>query len=217
MKFFIDSASIEEIKEADSLGLLDGVTTNPTLVAKTGKTFEEVARAICQFVKGPVSLEVVSTQADEMISEGKKLIRYGDNVVVKIPMTVDGLKAIKALSSEGIPINTTLIFQPIQALLAAKAGATYVSPFIGRLDDISHDGMVLCRDILEIFRNYGIKTQLLAASIRHPIHVLEAAKMGAHVATLPLKVIQQLAKHPLTDIGLKLFLDDWEKTKRLGK
>lgn len=214
MKFFIDSASLEEIQEADRLGMLDGVTTNPSLVFKTGKPFEEVARAICQFVKGPVSLEVVSTEWREMIAEGKKLLDYGKNVVVKIPMTADGLKAIKALSSEGVKINTTLIFQPIQALLAAKAGAAYVSPFVGRHDDISQDGMQVVRDILTIYRQYDYKTEVLVASARHPIHVLESAKLGAHVCTLPLKVIQQLAKHPLTDIGLKAFLDDWAKMKK---
>lgn len=213
MKFFIDSASIEEIREAHSLGLLDGVTTNPSLIAKAGRPFDETARAICDLVKGPVSLEVVSLKADEMIEEGRKLRRYGDNVVVKIPMTSEGLKAIKTLSSEGIPVNVTLIFQPIQALLAAKAGATYVSPFVGRLDDISQDGMGMVADTLEIFANYGIKTQVLVASVRHPVHLLQAAKLGADVATIPLKVIHQLVKHPLTDSGLKTFLDDWAKVK----
>lgn len=213
MKFFIDSASIDEIREAHSLGLLDGVTTNPSLIAKTGKPFEETARAICELVKGPVSLEVVSLKADEMVEEGRKLRRFGDNVVVKIPMTSEGLKAIKVLSSQGIPVNVTLIFQPIQALLAAKAGATYVSPFVGRLDDISQDGMGMVADTIEIFTNYGIKTQVLVASVRHPVHLLQAAKMGADVATIPLKVIHQLVKHPLTDSGLKTFLDDWAKVK----
>ena len=214
MKFFIDSAHLEEIKEAHSLGCLDGVTTNPSLVAKTLRPFEEVARSICQFVKGPVSLEVVGTVAEAMISEGRELMKYGANVVVKIPMTAEGLKAIKVLSSEGIAINTTLIFQPVQALLAAKAGTTYVSPFVGRLDDISQDGLALVRDILQIFRQYQMKTQVLAASLRHPVHVLECAKMGAHAATLPLKVIQQLTKHPLTDSGLKTFLEDWQKVTK---
>lgn len=214
MKFFIDSANIDEIKEAAALGLLDGVTTNPSLMAKSGKTFEEAAREICEFVDGPVSLEVVSLAWEEMVGEGKRLRKYGDNVVVKIPMTNDGLKAIKALSSEGIPVNTTLIFQPIQALLAAKAGAAYVSPFIGRHDDISQDGMILVADIIDIYSQYNFKTEVLVASVRHPIHVLQSAKMGADVVTLPLKVIQQLAKHPLTDIGLKAFLDDWQKMKK---
>lgn len=214
MKFFIDSAQMDEIKEAASLGLLDGVTTNPSLIAKSGKPFDECAKAICQFVKGPVSLEVVSLEWDEMVAEGHRLRKYGDNVVVKIPMTTEGLKAIKALSSDGIAVNTTLIFQPVQALLAAKAGAAYVSPFVGRHDDISQDGMQLARDILQIYRHYGYKTEVLVASVRHPLHVLDSAKMGAHVVTLPLKVIQQLAKHPLTDIGLKAFLDDWQKVKK---
>lgn len=214
MKFFIDSANLDEIKEAAALGVLDGVTTNPSLMAKTGKTFEESARSICQFVKGPVSLEVVSLAWEEMVSEGRSLRKYGENVVVKIPMTADGLKAIKVLADDGIPVNTTLIFQPIQALLAAKAGAKYVSPFVGRHDDISQDGMQLVHDILQIYRQYDFKTEVLVASARHPIHVLESAKLGAHVVTLPLKVIQQLAKHPLTDIGLKAFLDDWAKMKK---
>jgi transaldolase len=213
MKFFIDSANIEEIKEANALGVLDGVTTNPSLVAKSGKSFDDVAKSICQVVKGPVNLEVVSLQWEEMVSEGKNLRRYGENVVVKIPMTEDGLKAVKKLSSEGIPTNVTLIFQPVQALLAAKAGATYVSPFVGRHDDIAQDGMVLAKDILDIYRAYGFPTQCLVASVRHPIHVLQAAKMGAHVVTLPLKVIQQLTKHPLTESGLKTFLEDWKKVK----
>ncbi len=214
MKIFIDSADIKEIKEAGALGVLDGVTTNPSLVAKTGRPFEEVAREICQFVKGPVSLEVVSLNWQEMVNEGKALReKYGQNVVVKIPMTADGLKATKALTSEGIPVNVTLIFQPLQAMLAAKAGATYVSPFVGRHDDITQDGMAVVADIIEIFRNYGFKTQTLVASARHPIHVLEAARLGAEVATLPLSVVQQFMKHPLTDSGLAKFLDDWKKVK----
>jgi len=213
MKFFIDSASLEEIKEADALGVLDGVTTNPSLVAKSGRPFAEVAQGICEFVKGPVSLEVVSLEWKGMVEEGKRLRKYGDNVVVKIPMTTEGLKAVKALASEGIPVNVTLVFQPIQALLAAKAGAAYVSPFVGRLDDISQDGMQLVHDIIEIYRGYGFKTEVLVASVRHPMHVLDAAKMGADVVTVPLKVIHQLAKHPLTDSGLKTFLDDWQKVK----
>ncbi len=214
MRFFIDSADISEIKEAHSLGLLDGVTTNPSLIAKAGKPFAQVAEEICSFVKGPVSLEVVSLEAKEMVAEGKNLRKYGSNVVVKIPMTVEGLKAIKSLSDEGIPVNTTLIFQPIQALLAAKAGAAYVSPFVGRHDDISQDGIQLARDIVHIFKQYEFKTEVLVASLRHPIHVLDSAKMGAHVVTLPLKVMQQLAKHPLTDIGLQTFLNDWNKVKK---
>jgi transaldolase len=214
MKFFIDSANIDEIKEANALGLLDGVTTNPTLISKSGKTFDEVAKSICQLVKGPVSLEVVSLNWEEMISEGRALRKYGENVVVKIPMTADGLKAVKQLTAEGIPTNVTLIFQAVQALLAAKAGATYVSPFVGRHDDIAEDGMLLAQDILTIFRAYGYKTQCLVASVRHSLHVLQAAKMGADVVTVPLKVIQGLTKHPLTDLGLKSFLDDWKSVKK---
>jgi len=214
MKFFIDSASIEEIREAHSLGLLDGVTTNPSLIAKTGKPFDEVARAICEAVPGDVSLEVVSTVGEEMVAEARRLCKYGKNVVAKIPMTAEGLKAVRRLSSEGIPVNVTLIFQPVQALLAAKAGAKYVSPFVGRLDDISQDGMQVAQDILTVFRNYGLKTQVLVASVRHPVHVLQAARMGADVVTLPLKVIHQLVRHPLTDLGLKTFLDDWAKVPR---
>jgi len=213
VEYFIDSASIEEIKEAAALGVLDGVTTNPSLVAKTGRPFSEVAKEICQVVKGPVSLEVVGTKAEEMLKEARELRKYGSNVVVKIPMMSEGLKAVKTLSSEGIPTNVTLIFQPIQALLAAKAGATYVSPFIGRLDDIGQNGLELVREIIQIFRQYSFKTKVLAASIRHPIHVLECAKMGTDVVTLPVKVVHQLTQHPLTDAGLKTFLEDWKKVK----
>ncbi|NBX68027.1 MAG: fructose-6-phosphate aldolase [Proteobacteria bacterium] len=213
MQYFIDSASIEEIKEAISLGVLDGVTTNPSLVSKTGRPFNEVAKEICHLVQGPVSLEVVGTTAEEMLREAKQLRTYGSNVVVKIPMLSEGLKAVKALSAEGIPTNVTLIFQPVQALLAAKAGATYVSPFIGRLDDIGQDGLLLVRDIIQIYRQYSFKTKVLAASVRHPIHVLECAKMGVDVVTLPVKVVHQLTKHPLTDSGLKTFLEDWKKVK----
>lgn len=214
MKFFIDSADFSEIKEAATLGLLDGVTTNPSLIAKSGKKFETVAKEICSFVKGPVSLEVVGLTASEMIKEGKNLRKIGKNVVVKIPMTSEGLKAVHALTDEGIPTNVTLIFQPIQALLAGKAGATYVSPFVGRLDDLSQNGMTMVSEILQIYKNYAMKTEVLVASVRHPIHVLEAAKLGAHVVTLPLKVIHQLTKHPLTESGLKTFLDDWAKVKK---
>lgn len=213
MQIFIDSASLEEIKEADALGLLDGVTTNPSLIAKTGKPFAEVAKAICSLVKGPVSLEVVGLKADDMVREGRELRKFGDNVVVKIPMTDEGLKAVKILTNEDIPTNVTLVFQPLQALLAAKAGATYVSPFVGRLDDISQEGMRLVADILEIYRSYPFETQVLVASVRSPIHVLDAARLGAHVVTLPLKVLQQFTKHPLTDSGLKTFLEDWKKVK----
>lgn len=213
MQYFIDSALVGEIKEAAALGVLDGVTTNPSLIAKTGRPFSETAKEICQLVDGPVSLEVVGTTAVEMLNEARELRKFGKNVVIKIPMISEGLKAVKALSAEGVPTNVTLIFQPIQALLAAKAGATYVSPFIGRLDDVGENGLDLVRDIIQIFRQYSFKTKVLAASIRHPIHVLECAKMGTDVVTLPIKVVHQLTKHPLTDLGLKTFLDDWKKVK----
>ncbi|MBP9016007.1 MAG: fructose-6-phosphate aldolase [Candidatus Atribacteria bacterium] len=211
MKFFIDTADVGEIKEALKLGILDGVTTNPTLVSKTGRGFREVIMEICSLVPGPVSAEVVSLEAEGMIKEGKELSTWAPNIVVKVPITTEGLKAIKVLSQEGVKVNTTLIFNPLQALMAAKAGATYVSPFVGRLDDISSDGMHLVADILQIFRNYDITTQVIVASIRHPMHVVEAAKLGAHVATVPFSVISKLIKHPLTDIGIEQFLADWAK------
>lgn len=211
MKFFIDTAFVEEIREALALGVLDGVTTNPTLVAKTGRSFKEVILEICSLVPGPVSAEVVSLDAEGMVREGRELHRWAPNIVVKIPMTAEGLKAIKVLSAEGIDVNTTLIFQPVQALLAAKAGARYVSPFVGRLDDISSDGMRLVADIVQIFRNYGMTAEAIVSSVRHPMHVVEAAKIGAHIATVPLAVIRNFVKHPLTDVGLKNFLADWEK------
>jgi transaldolase len=215
MKFFIDSADIAEIREAHAMGILDGVTTNPSLVAKTGRPFADVAKEICALVDGPVSLEVVSTDAESMIREGLELReKYGKNVVVKIPLIPEGLKATRALAEKNIPVNVTLIFQPIQALLAAKAGAAYVSPFVGRLDDIAQDGMAMVGDIVQILDGYDFDTEVLVASVRHPVHLLHAAKMGAHVATLPFKVIQQLAKHPLTDSGLKTFLDDWKKSQK---
>jgi len=211
VKFFIDTADVGEIKEALKLGILDGVTTNPTLVSKTGRGFREVIMEICSLVPGPVSAEVVSLEAEGMIKEGKELSTWAPNIVVKVPITTEGLKAIKVLSQEGVKVNTTLIFNPLQALMAAKAGATYVSPFVGRLDDISSDGMHLVADILQIFRNYDITTQVIVASIRHPMHVVEAAKLGAHVATVPFSVISKLIKHPLTDIGIEQFLADWAK------
>jgi len=211
MKFFIDTANVDEIRDAMNLGVLDGVTTNPTLVSKTGRGFKEVIMEICRIVHGPVSAEVVSLDADGMIREGRLLASWAPNIVVKIPIIAEGLKSIKVLSSEGIVINTTLIFNPLQALMAAKAGATYVSPFLGRLDDVSSDGMQLVRDIKIILDNYGFNTQIIASSIRHPMHVVEAARIGAHVATIPYAVIKSLIKHPLTDIGIKNFLADWEK------
>ena len=213
MKIFLDTANIDEIREAYSWGILDGVTTNPSLVAKEGKDFLDVVRQICAVVPGPVSAEVVSTTADEMIREGREIMRKvgAPNVVIKIPMIREGLRAIKALSSEGLRVNVTLIFSAPQALLAAKAGAAYVSPFIGRLDDISHVGMDIVRDIRAIFDNYDFPCEILAASIRNPLHVVDAAKFGADVATMPFSVLEAIIKHPLTDIGLQKFLKDWEK------
>ena len=211
MKIFIDSADINEIREANAMGVLDGVTTNPSLIAKTGRDFKDVAKDIVQEVKGPVSLETVSLDAEGMIREGKTLAEFGSNVVVKLPSTVEGLKAIKVLSNEGIQTNCTLCFSLNQSLLIAKAGATYVSPFVGRLDDISEVGMSLIADIVQTYRNYNLKTQVLVASIRNPIHVKEAALLGADVCTIPFSVIAQLMKHPLTDAGIDKFLKDWEK------
>ena len=211
MKFFLDTASVKEIREGVALGVVDGITTNPSLIAKEGRPFREIFEEICRLVDGPINLEVVGTDADTMVAEGRDLAKIHANVVVKIPMIAEGLKAVRRLHLEGIKVNVTLCFSPNQALLAAKAGATYISPFIGRLDDISHVGMDLVRDILTIYRNYGYPTQLLAASLRHPLHLVEAAKAGAHVATMPFAVLQQLLKHPLTDLGLERFLSDWKK------
>ncbi len=214
MKFFIDTANIAEIKEGIALGMVDGVTTNPSLIAKEKKSFEDVVKEILKIVKGPVSLEVISMEAKAMFAEGKKLMRLGDNVVIKVPISTEGLKATKMLATEGIDVNQTLIFSPLQALMAAKAGARYVSPFVGRLDDIAHDGMDLTSQILTIFDNYGYDTEVIVASIRHPRHVLDAALMGADIATIPFKVIAQLAQHPLTDKGIAMFLDDWKKVPK---
>ncbi|OPL16930.1 MAG: fructose-6-phosphate aldolase [delta proteobacterium ML8_D] len=214
MKFFIDTANLDEIRKAANLGLADGVTTNPSLIAKENCVFEDRIREICSVVDGPVSAEVISTNFDGMVTEARKLAEIASNVVVKIPMTTDGLRATKKLAGEGIKTNVTLVFSPLQALLTAKAGASYVSPFIGRLDDISHEGMNLVEDIIQIFDNYAFDTEIIVASIRHPIHVLEAAKIGADIATIPYKVIAQLAHHPLTDIGLEKFLADWEKVPK---
>lgn len=211
MKLFIDTADIAEIKQGLEMGLIDGVTTNPSLVAKTGRPFESCVREICETVPGPVSLEVFSTESKEMISEGRKLRKYGSNVVVKIPIIAEGLKAIRALSSEGIPVNVTLCFNPLQALLAAKAGAAYISPFVGRLDDISSDGMELIEQIVTIYENYFLETEVLVASVRHPMHLVQAALIGAHVSTVPFSVIRQMLSHPLTEIGLKRFLEDAAK------
>lgn len=214
MKLFLDTASVKEIREGVALGVVDGITTNPSLVAKEGRPFREIVAEICRLVEGPINLEVVGTDADTMVAEGRDLAKIHANVVVKIPMIAEGLKAVRRLHLEGIKVNVTLCFSPSQALLAAKAGATYISPFIGRLDDVSHVGMDLVRDILMIYRNYGYPTQVLVASLRHPLHVVDAAKAGAHVATMPFTVLQQLVKHPLTDIGLERFLTDWKKVPR---
>jgi transaldolase len=211
MKFFIDTANLKEIEDAVTLGLVDGVTTNPSLLSREKEKPRELIKKICQMVDGPVSAEVISETAAEMVKEAQGLAKIHKNICVKIPMTPEGLKAVKKLSALEIPTNVTLIFSPIQALLAAKAGATYVSPFVGRLDDISQDGMETIGQITTIFNNYGFETEIIVASIRHPVHVLTAALMGADIATIPYKVLLQLAMHPLTDIGIKKFLDDWKK------
>jgi transaldolase len=218
MKFFIDTANLDEIKDAYELGVLDGVTTNPSLIAKEGistrDTFKNHIKRICEIVQGPVSAEGVCCDLEGMIREAKELSEIDSHVVVKVPMTRAGLKAVKTLSGEGVQTNVTLVFSPLQALLAAKAGATYISPFVGRLDDISHDGMELVRQILDIFSNYLFETEIIVASIRNPIHVLTAARLGADIATIPHKVIEQLVRHPLTDIGIEKFLLDWKKVER---
>ena len=211
MKIFLDTANINEIKEGVALGVVDGVTTNPSLAAKEKRPFRPLVEEICAVVPGDVSLEVVATDFEGMVKEGEELVQIAPNVVVKCPLTPDGLKAVKRLTSKGIRVNQTLCFSAAQALLSAKAGAYYISPFLGRLDDIGHVGMDLVRDICEIYRTQGFKTQVLAASIRSPLHVIDAAKAGAHVATMPFSVLQQLMKHPLTDVGLKKFLEDWQK------
>lgn len=211
MKIFIDTADIAEIREANEMGLVDGVTTNPSLIAQTGKPFRQVLEEICEVVKGPISAEVVSIDAPGMLREARELAKLADNIVVKIPLITEGLKATRALTDEGIKTNVTLCFSATQAWLAAKAGATYVSPFVGRLDDVSQVGMELIEQILAIYNNYDFTTEVLVASVRSPTHVLEAAMLGAHVATIPFKVIKQLARHPLTDVGLERFLADWQK------
>ncbi|HEX9916628.1 MAG TPA: fructose-6-phosphate aldolase [candidate division Zixibacteria bacterium] len=213
MKFFLDTANIDEIKEVASWGILNGVTTNPTLLAKEKGSFDSIVEQICEIVDGPVNLEAINSEADSIVKEAKELARIHKNVVVKIPITKEGLKSIKLLSSIGIKTNTTLVFSPIQALMAAKAGTSYVSPFVGRLDDASHVGMDLVGQILTIFKNYDMKTEIIVASIRNPLHVVEAAMMGADIATMPFKVMSQLMQHPLTDIGIKRFLEDWKKVK----
>jgi transaldolase len=214
MKFFLDTANIDEIKDAVSMGMVDGVTTNPSLIAKEGRVFETVIKEICEIVDGPISAEVISTDAAGMIREARELAKIHKNIVVKIPMLVDGLKAVRQLTEEGIKTNVTLVFSPLQALMAAKAGATYVSPFIGRLDDLSQDGMQLVEQIVEIYNNYAYDTEIIVASVRNPLHVLESALIGADIATIPYDVLRKLASHPMTDKGLAAFLKDWENAKQ---
>jgi transaldolase len=214
MKIFIDTANVNEIREAESWGILSGVTTNPSLIAKEGRDFVEVVKEITSIVDGPISAEVISLDHEGMIKEARELSKIHKNIVIKIPMTIEGLKAVKVLSKEGIKTNVTLIFSASQALLASKAGASYVSPFIGRLDDTGEEGLNVIREIVTIFNNYGIKTEIIAASIRHPMHVINAAIAGAHIATIPFKVLEQMTKHPLTDAGIKRFLDDWKKVPK---
>ncbi|MBN1770975.1 MAG: fructose-6-phosphate aldolase [Deltaproteobacteria bacterium] len=214
MKIFLDTADVNEIRKGAALGLVDGVTTNPSLVAKTGRKFEEVVREICSIVDGPISAEAVSLEHEPMLAEARRLAKIHDNVVVKIPMTADGLRTVRACAAEGIKTNVTLVFSPSQALLAAKAGASFVSPFVGRLDDISTVGMDLVGQLVGIFNNYDFETEIIVASIRNPLHFVDAATMGAHIATLPYKVLEQLVKHPLTDRGIESFLKDWEKVPK---
>jgi transaldolase len=213
MKFFLDTALVEEIREGASYGLVDGVTTNPSLVAKSGRKFREVIEEICTIVDGPISAEVVATEAEAMLAEGRELAKIHPNIVVKVPMIPEGLKAVRIFATEGIRTNVTLVFTPAQALLAAKAGAAWVSPFVGRLDDVAHDGMDVVAQIVEIFDVYGYPTEVLVASVRNPLHVVDAARMGAHVCTMPLAVLRQLMHHPLTDLGLERFLKDWRTTQ----
>lgn len=213
MKFFIDTANIFEIKQAVEMGMVDGVTTNPSLIAKEGRKFEDILKDICKVVDGPVSAEVISLDVKGMVAEGKKLAKISDQIVIKVPMTIDGLKAVKQFAAAGIRTNVTLVFSASQALLAAKAGAAFISPFVGRLDDISENGMDLISNIMTILDNYGFASEVIVASIRHPMHVVESALIGADIATIPFKVIEQLAKHPLTDIGMEKFLSDWQKRK----
>lgn len=211
MELFLDTANLEEIKEAAELGVISGVTTNPSLVAREGKNFLELVKEIAQIVPGPVSAEVIATTSPEMVQEARDLAVLHENVVIKVPMTAEGLKAVSVLSKEGIKTNVTLVFSVNQALLASRAGATFVSPFVGRLDDIGYDGMVLVQEIVDVFYNYDLETQVIAASIRHPIHVIEAAKAGAHIATIPAKILKQMIEHPLTKQGIDKFLADWAK------
>jgi transaldolase len=217
MKIFLDTASIESIKKFADMGVVDGITTNPTLISKEKGHPEDIMREIVRIVKGPVNLEVVATKTEEMIEEGLRLKKFGDNVVVKVPMTMDGLKAVRKLSEDKIKSNVTLIFSSNQALLAAKAGASYVSPFIGRLDDAGQEGMAVIKEIVQIFKNYDYQSEVLVASVRHPIHVIEAGRIGAHIVTLPPDILGKMLSHPLTDKGLSLFLSDWEKVKKEHK
>ncbi|WP_347358379.1 fructose-6-phosphate aldolase [Bdellovibrio sp.] len=214
MKFFIDTAEIEEIRQANLRGWVDGVTTNPSLIAKSGKDFHTVIKEICKEIAGPVSAEVISLQHEEMVREGKELAKLASNVVVKIPMCEDGMIAVKKLKAEGIKTNVTLVFSPMQALLAAKAGATMVSPFVGRLDDIGVEGMQMVDQVIQMYRNYDFDTEVLVASVRSPMHIQIAAEMGADIATIPFKVMQQMTHHPLTDKGIKAFMDDWNKAQK---
>ncbi|MCD6389085.1 MAG: fructose-6-phosphate aldolase [Desulfobulbaceae bacterium] len=214
MKFFIDTANIDEIKKGLDMGMVDGVTTNPSLVAKENKNFETILTEICEIVDGPISAEVVSLEAEGMLEEGRKLAAMNSNIVIKVPMIIEGLKAVKQFAAEDIKTNVTLVFSAAQALLAAKAGATFVSPFVGRLDDIAQEGMDLVSDIMTIYENYGYQTEVIVASVRSPMHIMAAALTGADICTIPYKVIAQLAKHPLTDIGMEQFLADWEKRKK---
>jgi len=213
MKFFLDTANMDEIKDAHSMGMVDGVTTNPSLIAKEGRDFEEVIQEICEIVDGPISAEVISTDTEGMLKEARHLAGLHENIVVKVPMTVDGIKATCQLTKEGIKTNVTLVFSPLQALMAAKAGATYVSPFLGRLDDLSQDGLQLIEQIVDMYANYAYETEIIVASVRNPLHVLESAMMGADIATIPYSVLGKFAAHPLTDKGLKAFLDDWNKAQ----
>ncbi|MDB5099115.1 MAG: transaldolase [Cyanobacteria bacterium RYN_339] len=217
MKFFLDTGNIDEIKQAVAWGQVDGVTTNPSLVAKEGRDFKQLVLEICGITSGPVSAEVIALDYEGMLKEAHEYAKWAPNVVIKLPLTENGLKAVKSLSGEGIKTNVTLCFSANQALLAARAGATYISPFVGRLDDIGQDGMVLIEEILDIYSNYGYETQVLVASVRHPIHVTQAARLGAHVATMPFKVLQQCFKHPLTDLGIEKFLSDWKKAEAVAK
>ena len=214
MKFFIDTANVDEIREANEMGMVDGVTTNPSLIAKEGRDFKQIINEICEIVDGPISAEAVSLDAEGMIAEARDLAKIHNNIVVKIPMTIEGMKAVRTLAGEGIRTNVTLVFSPLQALMAAKAGASYVSPFVGRLDDLSQEGMDLVEQIVSIYENYGYQTEVIVASIRNPLHVLESALIGADISTIPFSVLKKLAAHPLTDKGIQAFLDDWEKAKK---